>query len=102
MWKESGVELLPGIFDFDRNILLALRLKQIFPEARLLTNEVLFYKMRKITRKKYGNDIEIELWKMLGRDYETHFNHHTHFHVHLGTKINWNFDVRNFIPRIKE
>jgi hypothetical protein len=103
IWREGyeGQELLPGVFDFERNFIFAARMKQVFPRRVMFTNEVLYNETIKCLKGKYTQK-EMALYQEgMGYDSGTKYNHHTHYHFTARgvDHINWDFDVRDFLQR---
>jgi len=103
IWKNNkeGTELIPGVFDVERNFLFAARMKQIFPERIMFTNDVLHAEILTKLDKKYSREEMNLYWKGMSTNAGTQWNHHTHYHftAHDIEAINWDFDIRDFVPR---
>jgi len=93
--------LLPGVFDFERNFLFAVRMKQIFPDRIMFTNDVLKAETLKRMTKKYTQEEMFLYFDGMSSNVGTTYNHHTHYHFTAKRieKINWDFDISNFIQR---
>ena len=105
IWKRGfeGQELIPNVFDFERNFIFAARMKQIFPNRVMFTNEVLYNETIKRMEDKYTPE-EMSLYRNgMGYDVGTKYNHHTHYHFTTRgmNHINWDFDIKDFIQRRK-
>jgi len=102
IWEDHGAtKLIPGVYDHERNFILAARLRQVFPERVMFTNDVLQRETLKFARKNYSQEEANLYWQGMSWNNGTTYNHHTHYHFTTRgvDKINWDFDVRDFVQR---
>lgn len=99
IWNKLGVDLIEEKFDWERNFIFMYRMKQIFRDFKPFLNDVIYNFMSKKIENKYGRDKMLDFWKMSSQNAGTEFNHHTHSHLNLGSKINRDFNIKDFIKR---
>jgi hypothetical protein len=76
-------------FDWERNYILWKRIKEAFPDVRILTDIIILQYMLEMISKHYGYEESINFDRYVSGNSHGMYNHHTHVHVFLGRKINW-------------
>lgn len=101
IWYKLVFDLIEEKFDWERNFIFMYRMKQIFKDFNPFLNDILYEFMSKKIENKYGRDKMLDFWKMSSQNTSTEFNHHIHSHLTVGSKINWDFNIKDFIKRLE-
>jgi len=98
IWNDVCSDLKTDVFDWERNYILLVRLRDVFPRGQFSTQNILKDYMVAEAEKKFGRrDDKLEVFKRrVGVDLGNKYNHHTHFHLNLAYDPNWNFNTEEW------